>query len=141
MHFAVVLHGMKLLLNNLSVLLRKKINDAETKRKLLNEMREVNEMIVGQDFRLGEEYQLGGAIFAKYVKYQDEDNSFNSLWNNYIAVILSEYLRGQRDKECKLEKLKIYTKKRWGYCHKRKSVMHEKECQLRKMLKEISLAP
>ena len=83
-----------------------KIDDAETKRKLLNAMRQINEMIADPNTRLGKEYQLGGAIFAKYVKYQAEDNSFNSLWNNHIAVILNEYLRGQRDKESKLKEIK-----------------------------------
>ena len=83
-----------------------KIDDAETKRKLLSAMRNVNKIIADPNSRLGKEYQLGGAIFAKYIKYQAKDNPFDSLWNNHIAVILSEYLRGQRDKESKLEKLK-----------------------------------
>ena len=83
-----------------------KINDAETKRKLLNAMRQINEMIADPNTRLGKEYQLGGAIFAKFLKYQAEDNSFNSLWNNHIAVILNEYLRGQRDKKSKLKEIK-----------------------------------
>lgn len=83
-----------------------KIDDAETKRKLLNAMRQINEMIADPNTRLGKEYQLGGAIFAKYMKYQAEDNPFDSLWNNHIAVILNEYLRGRRDKESKLEELK-----------------------------------
>jgi hypothetical protein len=83
-----------------------KIDDAETKRKLLNAMRQINEMIANPNTRLGKEYQLGGAIFAKYLKYQGEDNSFNILWNNHIAVILNEYLRGRHDKESKIEELK-----------------------------------
>ena len=83
-----------------------KIDDAETKRKLLSAMRKVNEMIADPNSRLGKEYQLGGAIFAKYLKYQGEDDSFDSLWNNHIAVILNEYLRGRRDKESKLVELK-----------------------------------
>jgi 5-methylcytosine-specific restriction endonuclease McrBC GTP-binding regulatory subunit McrB len=83
-----------------------KIDDAETKRKLLNAMRQINEMIANPNTRLGKEYQLGGAIFAKYLKYQGEDNSFNILWNNHIAAILNEYLRGRHDKESKIEELK-----------------------------------
>lgn len=83
-----------------------KIDDAETKRKLLSAMRKVNEIIADPNSRLGKEYQLGGAIFAKYPKYHGEDDSFNNLWNNHIAVILNEYLRGRRDKESKLEALK-----------------------------------
>ena len=87
-------------------IIEEKINDTDAKEKLLNAMRNINEKIEGQDFRLGKEYQLGGAIFAKYLKYQGEDDSFDSLWNNHIAVILNEYLRGRRDKESKLEELK-----------------------------------
>lgn len=61
------------------------------------------------DLRLGSEYQLGGAIFAKLEKYvqKDEngnvkdasDKAFDSLWNNHIKNILSEYLRGRRDRD------------------------------------------
>jgi hypothetical protein len=87
-------------------IIEEKINDTDAKGKLLNAMRQINEMIADPNTRLGKEYQLGGAIFAKYVKYQAEDNSFNSLWNNHIAVILNEYLRGRRDKESKIEELK-----------------------------------
>lgn len=87
-------------------IIEEKINDEESKRKLLNAMRQINEMIADPNTRLGKEYQLGGAIFAKYLKYQAEDNSFNSLWNNHIAVILNEYLRGRRDKESKLKEIK-----------------------------------
>ena len=83
-----------------------KIDDAETKRKLLSAIRNVNKIIADPNTRLGKEYQLGGAIFAKYLKYQGEDDSFDSLWNNHIAVILNEYLRGRRDKESKLEEIK-----------------------------------
>ena len=87
-------------------IIEEKINDTDAKEKLLNAMRNINEKIEGQDFRLGKEYQLGGAIFAKYLKYQGEDDSFDSLWNNHIAVILNEYLRGRRDKESKLKEIK-----------------------------------
>lgn len=50
---------------------------------------------------LGPEYELGGAIFAKY-----DGGSIESYWKNHIAVILAEYLRGNRDKEKILEALK-----------------------------------
>lgn len=45
---------------------------------------------------LGEEYQLGGAYFLKFAKYQDEADPWELLWNNHIAVILNEYLRGKK---------------------------------------------
>ena len=68
------------------------------------------------DLRLGSEYQLGGAIFAKLEKYVEKDyntgkpkdatpEAFKALWENHIKNILSEYLRGRRDRDTSLEKL------------------------------------
>ena len=60
------------------------------------------------DLRLGSAYQLGGAIFAKlekYVKVVAEDDAFRSLWNNHVKNILSEYLRGRRDRDDLLKEL------------------------------------
>ena len=52
------------------------------------------------DLRLGSEYQLGGAIFAKFEKYQkDGDDAFRKLWHNHIENILKEYLRGRSDRD------------------------------------------
>ena len=68
----------------------------------------VNELIRSDD-RLGDEYQLGGAIFARIKKYAqegDKASAFDSLWNRHIVNILSEYLRGRHDKKDMLEKLK-----------------------------------
>ncbi len=58
--------------------------------------------------RLGSEYQLGGAIFAKLEKYVKRDSTrspqkadevaFDKLWNNHIENILLEYLRGQSNR-------------------------------------------
>ena len=67
------------------------------------------------DLRLGSEYQLGGAIFAKLEKYvknsegelHDADrDEFEKLWSFHIKNILSEYLRGRSNREillCELE--------------------------------------
>ena len=66
------------------------------------------------DLRLGSAYQLGGAIFAKLEKYVKvvndnpsvaEYDAFRSLWNNHVKNILSEYLRGRRDRDDLLKKL------------------------------------
>ncbi len=55
------------------------------------------------DLRLGTAYQLGGAIFAKFEKCS---GNFDALWNNHISNVLGEYLRGRRDREDILKKLK-----------------------------------
>ena len=53
------------------------------------------------DLRLGPEYELGGAIFAKFEKCGD----FNDLWKNHIEIILNEYLRGRKEKNALLTSL------------------------------------
>lgn len=99
----------------------RKIN--ETDSGLLKEaMEKLNAIIGGENFevkdengskqncklRLGSEYQLGGAIFAKLEKYVKRDSTrsplkaepgaFDKLWNNHIKNILLEYLRGQSNR-------------------------------------------
>ena len=88
-----------------------KVADQESREKLKNAMDALNEKIASADFRLGSEYQLGGAIFAKYAKYiDDNDNNggdaFDKLWKRHIEIILKEYLRGRRTKEKDLKDLK-----------------------------------
>ena len=71
------------------------------------------------ELRLGIEYQLGGAIFAKLEKYvkrdsdgkpQDADKggegAFEKLWENHIENILKEYLRGRSNRKELLRGLK-----------------------------------
>ena len=53
------------------------------------------------DLRLGPEYELGGAIFAKFEKCGD----FKDLWRNHIEIILNEYLRGRKEKNALLTSL------------------------------------
>lgn len=55
---------------------------------------------------LGAEYQLGGAIFANAVKYRRDEDWPAMLWENHIKVILSEYLRGNRERTAILDALK-----------------------------------
>ena len=69
--------------------------------------------INGQDvsLNLGKEYQLGGAYFLNFAKYQDDKSkdqsaAFESLWNNHIAIILNEYLRGRSNRQAIILALK-----------------------------------
>ena len=73
------------------------------KQALLAKMNAVNELIRSDDFRLGCEYQLGGAIFAKFGKCGGD---FERLWKDHIEIILNEYLRGRRDRKELVDKLK-----------------------------------
>ena len=66
------------------------------KGTLRAKMNAVNKLICSNDYRLGNGYQLGGAIFAKFEKYADKPNPFGQLWTNHIENILAEYLRGRR---------------------------------------------
>ena len=87
-------------------ILESKINDEDIRRRLIDAMTNINTRIADPNLRLGTEYQLGGAIFAKYIKYADCANAFKCLWDNHIKTILNEYLRGRRDKENILGELK-----------------------------------
>ena len=65
-------------------------------------MTALNACIAGQEaqvnLNLGEEYQLGGAYFLNFAKYQEEKNPWEQLWDNHIAIILNEYLRGRKNR-------------------------------------------
>lgn len=64
------------------------------------------------DLRLGSEYQLGGAIFAKFEKYANRNDPFGELWRNHIENILKEYLRGRSNRGDLLAELeKVYNEK------------------------------
>ena len=80
-----------------------KIPDENNRRNLKDIMRCLNDCISGKDsqldLKLGVEYQLGGAYFLNFAKYQNEKNSWEQLWDNHIAVILNEYLRGRKDRQ------------------------------------------
>ena len=84
-------------------------DDDDVKEELLQKMREINKVISGEkplnakgipvrlgDF-LGRDYQLGGAYFAKYREYagigEKPQEAYESLWENHIQIILTEYLR------------------------------------------------
>ena len=90
-----------------------KISDGN-KVKLKNVMAELNKYIGSKNelldnryhLDLGDEYALGGAYFVHFAKYQALPDNWNKLWNNHIAVILNEYLRGHRDRHAILKSLK-----------------------------------
>ena len=90
------------------IIIKQNVSDPFAASKLSTAMRALNREIGGEegaalDLRLGPEYQLGGAIFAKFEKCNGD---FNALWTNHIRIILNEYLRGRKDREDLLEKLK-----------------------------------
>lgn len=100
------------------------IDDDDVREELLRKMREINKVISGErklnakgvPDRLGEflgrDYQLGGAYFAKYREYagigEKPKEAYESLWENHIQVILTEYLRSidRCDRAKILEELK-----------------------------------
>lgn len=89
-----------------------KVEDAGLAEALKSAMREINQYLGGNkkvtlDGRevalgLGPEYQLGGAIFANATKYGNKD-ALSKVWQNHVRVILSEYLRGNKDKNAILK--------------------------------------
>lgn len=67
-------------------------------------MKAVNDKL--EALKFGEEYKLGGAYFKKLKNYKDNpEEMWEALWNNHIAVILREYLRGRRDASNELKTL------------------------------------
>ncbi len=86
--------------------------DAAFAQTLKNAMNALNFEIAGEevagqkpklDLRLGSEYKLGGAIFARFEKCNGD---FERLWKNHIEIILNEYLRGRRERNQLVGKLK-----------------------------------
>lgn len=87
-------------------IIEKKNINGDDKDKLKLIMEALNKEIGNEgdsklNLRLGKEYQLGGALFAKFEKLKNYD----SLWNNVIKIILNEYLRGRNNREELLQKL------------------------------------
>lgn len=91
-----------------------KVSDKNAVQKLESAMTSLNDCISGKkslkvddetiDFGgiLGSAFELGGAIFAKYEKYNGKDDAYKRLWDNHIKNILSEYLRGRPGRDEKL---------------------------------------
>lgn len=66
-------------------------------------MTALNEAIRGKDVGLSAAYSIGPSYFLKLAQY---DGDFEYLWNYHLRGVLFEYLRGTRNAEDKLEKLK-----------------------------------
>lgn len=100
-----------------------KVSDKNLAERLKEAMRSINDCIssgkvtVGSrelSLGLGSEYELGGAIFANAEKYKDAADVASKLWGNHIKVILSEYLRGNREKTAILNALEAEYKNKIG---------------------------
>ena len=89
-----------------------RVPDEKIKKALKAAMDKINNIIKGEDnngdenlenLGLGTEYQLGGAYFIprepEGSQGYDKDEVRNGLWNNHIQVILSDYLRGNKNKD------------------------------------------
>ena len=81
-------------LEMLSQFNRKKLE--ETKKRMSN----LNEVIKN---KLNENYQVGGAYFAKL---KDINYEYEELWTDYLEPLLREYVRGMNDEEEILEELR-----------------------------------
>ena len=68
-------------------------------------MTALNDAICDEKLGLNKSYQIGAAYFLK-LKEKEYDGDFNKLWEYHLKGLLSEYLRGNRDAEKQLEKLK-----------------------------------
>ena len=68
----------------------------ETKKRMSN----LNEVIKN---KLNENYQVGGAYFAKL---KDINYEYEELWTDYLEPLLREYVRGMNDEEEILEELR-----------------------------------
>ena len=66
-------------------------------------MTTLNDAICDEKLGLNKSYQIGAAYFLKLDEY---DGDFDKLWEYHLRGLLSEYLRGNRDAEQQLEKLK-----------------------------------
>ena len=66
-------------------------------------MTALNDAICDEKLGLNKSYQIGAAYFLKLDEY---DGDFDKLWEYHLKGLLSEYLRGNRDAEKQLEKLK-----------------------------------
>ena len=66
-------------------------------------MTALNKAICDEKLGLNKSYQIGAAYF---LKLDDYDGDFDKLWEYHLKGLLSEYLRGNRDAEKQLEKLK-----------------------------------
>ena len=93
----------------------KESTEKEIGKNILDELKKrmnnLNKAILEEKYHLGQAYQIGGAYFLKFAKYYtdaaSETDAFNKLWENHIAGVVKEYLRGIDDeKETLFKELK-----------------------------------
>ena len=81
-----------------------KFSDA-VKAEIKQRMFGLNEAITKTE-GLDKSYQIGAAYFRKYLDYKDQLKPFDTLWENHLEGLLSEYLRGNRKADELLKKLR-----------------------------------
>lgn len=74
------------------------------KAEIKKRMYSLNEAIAKTE-GLDKSYQIGAAYFRKYLDYKDQPKPFDSLWENHLEGLLSEYLRGNRKADDLLKNL------------------------------------
>ena len=84
-------------LGMLSQLNKKELGEAKKRMSSLNE---------AIKNKLNENYQVGGAYFAKLKKKNKNSISFEELWSDYLEPLLREYIRGLNDEEEIIKELK-----------------------------------
>ena len=76
--------------------------DNNYKEAAKKKMNAVNE-IIKRENSLGEHYQIGPSYFLKLKGYQGD---FAQLWDNHIAILIKEYLRGTPNSETIFQSIK-----------------------------------
>lgn len=92
----------------------RKVNDVNADKayaevdELKKRMNALNAEIVSPQIGLSTDYQIGAAYFLKFALYADQEKNqaYESLWNNHLKSVITEYLRGTGDESSKFDKLK-----------------------------------
>lgn len=77
------------------------LND-DIRQEAIERMDSLNSAILNSDYHLGSAYQIGASYFLKL----KENQGFEDLWEYHLKGVLYEYLRGQRDVDDKILKLR-----------------------------------
>lgn len=76
--------------------------DDDIRQESIKRMDSLNAAIMDPDSHLGAAYQIGASYFLKL----KENQSFEDLWEYHLKGVLYEYLRGQREIDDKISKLR-----------------------------------
>ena len=76
--------------------------------ELKKRMNALNADIISPQIGLSTDYQIGAAYFLKFALYADHDKAqaYETLWDNHLKSVITEYLRGTGDESSKFNKLK-----------------------------------